>query len=104
VDTVKKGTDGMRATPKAMANQVASTTTKPHDVCSLLELVRKTAENQGGMSAVAKKTGLSREALYRALSSNGNPTIKTLSSVLGAIGMNIIVAPISEESMDDETT
>lgn len=95
----------MRSMPKAAATTkyVGLTTTRPDEIGSLLELVRKTAEDNGGMSAIAKKAGLSREALYRALSSNGNPTIKTLTSVLSAIGMSLTVAPIRQESMDDET-
>ncbi|MDE8651832.1 addiction module antidote protein [Novosphingobium album (ex Liu et al. 2023)] len=47
-----------------------------------------------GMTAVARETGLSREALYKALGENGNPTIATLSKVLAALGLRLSVAPI----------
>ncbi len=40
-----------------------------------------------GMATVAQKTDLSRETLYRTLSSRGNPTIRTLSAVLKATGL-----------------
>ncbi len=104
LNTLKVSSDGMRSMRKAAATTkyVGLTTTKPDEISSLLELVRKTAEDNGGMSAIAKKAKLSREALYRALSPNGNPTIKTLTSVLNAIGMSLTVAPISQQSMDDE--
>src|SRR4030065_274780 len=46
----------------------------------LLIALRHIAEAYG-MAKVARKTGLAREALYRALSPKGNPTIKTLNAV-----------------------
>ena len=44
-----------------------------------------------GMSEIAKKSGLGRQALYTALSENGNPTLETLTSVLGALGLELTV-------------
>lgn len=44
-----------------------------------------------GMTEIAKKTGLGRQALYTALSENGNPTLETLTSVLGALGLELTV-------------
>lgn len=44
-----------------------------------------------GMTEIAKKTGLGRQALYTALSENGNPTLDTLTSVLTAIGLELTV-------------
>jgi probable addiction module antidote protein len=43
------------------------------------------------MTEIAKKTGLGRQALYTALSENGNPTLETLTSVLGALGLELTV-------------
>ena len=40
-----------------------------------------------GMSQVAKDTGLSRESLYRALSSEGNPSFATILKVAKALGV-----------------
>jgi len=42
-----------------------------------------------GMSDLAQDTGLAREALYRALSDEGNPTYETLSKVLSAYGVRM---------------
>lgn len=39
------------------------------------------------MASVAEKAALSRETLYRTLSTRGNPTIKTLTAVLKAAGL-----------------
>lgn len=44
-----------------------------------------------GMSEIAKKTGLGRQALYTALSENGNPTLETLTAVLQALGLQLSV-------------
>jgi probable addiction module antidote protein len=44
-----------------------------------------------GMSEIARKTGLGRQALYTALSESGNPTLETLTSVLGALGLELTV-------------
>lgn len=37
-----------------------------------------------GMSELARETGISREALYRAFSDKGNPTLETLPRVMKA--------------------
>lgn len=44
-----------------------------------------------GMTEIAKATGLGRQALYTALSENGNPTLETLTSVLNALGLELTV-------------
>jgi probable addiction module antidote protein len=49
------------------------------------------AARSKGMTDIAKKTGLGRQALYTALSENGNPTLETLTSVLGALGLELTV-------------
>jgi probable addiction module antidote protein len=43
------------------------------------------------MAKVAKEAGVQRETLYRSFSERGNPTLATLSSVLGAMGLKISV-------------
>jgi probable addiction module antidote protein len=44
-----------------------------------------------GMTKLAKETGLTREALYRALAPEGNPTLATFAAVLGALGLRMRV-------------
>ena len=61
---------------------------------ALLAALRHVAEAQG-MSAVAERAGIPRESLYRALSPNGNPTIKTLLAVLGAAGLRLEVRRVT---------
>ena len=47
-----------------------------------------------GMSQIAKESGLGRESLYKALSSDGNPEFGTVLRVLKALGMRLSVAPV----------
>lgn len=42
-----------------------------------------------GMMDVARKTGLAREALYRALSPGGNPSFATVLKVSKALGLQV---------------
>lgn len=44
-----------------------------------------------GMSDIARKAKVGRQALYSALSENGNPTLETLTSVLKALGLQLTV-------------
>ncbi|MDQ7262273.1 putative addiction module antidote protein [Paracoccus sp. PS-1] len=48
-----------------------------------------------GMTQVARDAGLSREALYKALSPSGNPTLSTLLGVLKAVGFQLDAHPVA---------
>ena len=63
----------------------------PADRGSGLLALRAVAEAYGGLGAVAAQAGISREALYRALSAKGNPTLKTILAVLKTVGMRLSV-------------
>lgn len=58
--------------------------------------LRTVADAVGGMTALAEKTGLSREALYRTLSAKGNPRLDTLAAILTAYGLRLSVLPASK--------
>jgi probable addiction module antidote protein len=62
------------------------------DPKTYLTALRKVVEARGGMATIAEKTHLSRETLYRTLSTRGNPTIKTLTAVLKATGLRFGVS------------
>jgi probable addiction module antidote protein len=53
--------------------------------------LRTVAEAYGGLGAIAAEAEISREALYRALSPSGNPTLRILLAVLKAVGMRLSV-------------
>jgi probable addiction module antidote protein len=42
-----------------------------------------------GMTEVARSTGLGRESLYKALSSDGNPELATVMRVMEALGLRL---------------
>ena len=44
-----------------------------------------------GMTELSRKTGVGRQALYAALSGDGNPTLETLTAVLSALGLRLSV-------------
>jgi probable addiction module antidote protein len=47
-----------------------------------------------GMMQMAKDTGISREALYRALSKEGRPEFNTILKVMKAFGLRLSPVPI----------
>jgi probable addiction module antidote protein len=47
-----------------------------------------------GMTAVARKARLGRESLYKTLSEDGNPELRTLNRVLHAMGLRLSVAAL----------
>jgi len=53
---------------------------------AFLSALRHIVEARGGMAQIAERAGVSRETLYRTLSPKGNPTLKTLRSVVSATG------------------
>ena len=57
----------------------------------LLALRNVTEARLGGMSKLAKTSGLNRESLYRMLSGKGNPELKSLDRLLHALGLKISV-------------
>lgn len=44
-----------------------------------------------GMTRIARKTGLRRESLYKALSTEGNPEFATIMKVVQALGLQLHV-------------
>jgi probable addiction module antidote protein len=46
-----------------------------------------------GMSKLARKTGLTREGLYKALSADGNPGFRTVMRVIRALGLELHGTP-----------
>ncbi len=98
---------------RAAANKTGKTRTTPYDVAEHLRTPEEMAayldawldeapeDTAGvakalgdiarakGMSQVAKDAGLSRESLYRALGSSGNPSFATVLKVARALGVKL---------------
>lgn len=47
-----------------------------------------------GMTEIAKATGITREALYKALRSDSAPRFDTVSRVCAALGVRLIAQPV----------
>jgi probable addiction module antidote protein len=58
------------------------------DIAHIASALGVVARSQG-MSEIAKRTGVKRQALYHALSESGNPTLATLTAVLDALGLRM---------------
>jgi probable addiction module antidote protein len=62
--------------------------------------VLKRVARAHGVSVLARETGLTREAIYKALGDHGNPTLDTLSRLLDAMELRLSVraARVSEKA------
>lgn len=49
-----------------------------------------------GMSQIARDAGVTREALYKALSDKGDPKLSTFMGVFKALGLRVTVEPIND--------
>ncbi len=47
-----------------------------------------------GMSEIAKASGLTREALYKALRTDAQPRFETVSRVCAALGVKLVAQPV----------
>jgi probable addiction module antidote protein len=50
-----------------------------------------------GMSDVAKASGITREALYKALRPDASPRFDTISRVCAALGVRLVAQPVSSQ-------
>jgi probable addiction module antidote protein len=64
----------------------------------------------GGVAGFARRTGMARSGLYKALSANGNPSYRTVCQVLDALGMRPVIShkaarhALNGKTMKQETT
>ena len=82
----------LRADPVYAAEYLQAAMEDTEEPAVLLIALRHVSEAYG-IAEVAKAAGIKRESLYRALSPKGNPTLKTLTAVLKAVGLRLAVAP-----------
>lgn len=79
-------------TPKEMAAYLdAWLDEAPEDASGIARALGDIARAKG-MTQVAKDAGLSRESLYRALSTDGNPSFATVLKVARALGVRLHAA------------
>lgn len=59
------------------------------DQAAFMLALRDVARARGGVTAVARRTGMNRVALSRALSEKGNPELRSLTKILDASGVRL---------------
>lgn len=65
------------------------------DIAAFLTAIRSVVDARGGISRLAEQTNLNRQHLYKSLSRNGNPTIKTLNAILHTLGLKLTIIKAS---------
>lgn len=61
------------------------------DRAAFLLAIRNVIDALGGMTHMARHTGLNRENLYRVLSEQGNPELNSLEKLLKGLGLRLAV-------------
>jgi probable addiction module antidote protein len=79
--------------PKYAAAYLTACLEDDDDTGGFLLALRDVADAQGGVRALAKKTGLNREHLFRMLSKSGNPQLHSLRQLAEAVGMKLVLQP-----------
>ena len=73
----------------AMTNGI----TAEGDFADVLIFLRQLVLAEGGMKVIAERSGLNETALYRTMSADGNPSIKTFAKLLESLNLRMTVAP-----------
>lgn len=79
-------------TDEAVAEYISEALTTD-DIDTITRAIGVAAKAKG-MSQIAHDAGLSRESLYKALGSDGNPQFETILRVLAALGLQLRAEPV----------
>ena len=63
---------------------------------ALITLALGNIARSKGMTEIAKKTGVTREGLYKALSAEGDPRLTTFLGVIKSLGLRLSVKPAQD--------
>jgi len=61
-------------------------------IAAFLIALRRVIDARGGIGEIAKKSGITRQHIYRALAEGGNPTLTTLTEITRAAGVRLTSA------------
>ena len=78
----------------AFATEYLNSVLEEGDQADLLVTLRQMAHAAGGIQAVAERAHLNPTQLYRTLSPDGNPELRSLAALLKAMGMRLAVEPL----------
>ena len=68
------------------------------DDAGFLLALKNVVDANGGVSAVSRKSEITRQHLHRALKQGGNPTLVTLKAILSAVGLRLDFTPEKREA------
>jgi probable addiction module antidote protein len=80
--------DNLKSEADVQAYLIASFEEAPEDAAYIAAALGDVARARG-MTELAKRTGLTRMGLYKALSKDGNPSLDTVLKVLQALGLRL---------------
>lgn len=83
----------LRADPEFAAAYLDSVL-EDGDQDEFLLALRRLSEACGGVQRVAARARLNPTTLYRTLSARGNPELKSVRALLGAMGLRLSVEPV----------
>jgi probable addiction module antidote protein len=63
------------------------------DAAYMAHVIGVAARAHGGMSKLAKETGMTRAGLYKALSKDGNPSFETIIKAMRVLGVRLVPQP-----------
>jgi probable addiction module antidote protein len=85
---------------RVFAAEYLNTILEEGDQEELMLALRRMSQAFGGVQKLAEEAKLNTNTLYRTLSPKGNPELKSLRSVLRAMGMQLTVRPIRKRSYE----
>jgi probable addiction module antidote protein len=65
------------------------------DETDLMLALKSLSKAFGGVPEIARQADVNAHTLYRTLSAQGNPELRTLASILKAMGMRLAIQPIT---------
>ena len=73
---------------------------------AVMSAIQAVVESQGGVTEVAKRTGMDPKTLTKVLSNQDAPRVDTLRTILTALGCRLSIEPLTEEEtqLDIELT
>jgi probable addiction module antidote protein len=66
-----------------------------NDIAEIAHALGTIAKARGGIAKLARQTGITCEALHRALSENGNPEFATVLKVMHALGVKLSASMVA---------
>ena len=87
--------EDLRSDPEFAAGYLNSVL-EDGDQQELMTALRRVAIAFGGVPKLAELTELNAKTLYRTLSPQGNPELRSLTAMLKAMGMRLAVQPVTQ--------